>query len=85
MVRRDQLGVCMGGKSVTVLSLRATKLLARIKAGEWYPAYPMHRIPKAMIELERAGLVSITGRVKVIEAAYVPSTGYTPFKSEEFK
>jgi len=60
----------------------AEKLLRRIRRGDWYPAYSP-RTPKAMKELEDAGLVQIMGRIKVIEACYVP-TGTKQFKFEEY-
>lgn len=71
-------------RETPAISKRAEKLLSRIKRGEFYRAYDS-RVPKAMRELEDAGLVSVTGRVVVIEACYVPATGYRPYKHESFK
>jgi hypothetical protein len=56
------------------LSTRAKKLLERIKAGHFYPAYHP-ATPKAMEELIAAGLVKRGGRASVYVAAYVP-VGY---------
>lgn len=66
------------------LSNRAQRLLARVKAGHWYRPFNPNT-PKAMQELVAAGLVSTTGRVVVIELAYVPADGYTPFVPEKFR
>lgn len=66
------------------LSKRAAKLFERVKKGEFYPAYDKST-PKAMKELEEAGLVSTCGRVVVIRACYVPASGYTPFVPERFE
>lgn len=65
------------------LSIAAVNLLSRLRAGEWYPAYGK-RTPKAMKELLDAGLVGIMGRVKVIEACFVPC-GSRPFRLEKLK
>ncbi len=65
------------------LSKHARNLLARIKQGRFYRPYD-DRLPKAMKELEEAGLVTLTGRVVVIELAYVPTQGYTPYQEERF-
>ena len=56
------------------LSKRAEKLLARVRAGRWYPAYG-RRTPKAMQELLAADLVGTSGRAAMIVACYVPA-GY---------
>ncbi len=66
------------------LSKNAEKLLARVKEGRWYMAYEPG-VPKAMKELEDAGLVRIVGRPMVIAAAYVPAKGYVPYRGEKFK
>lgn len=58
------------------LSKRAIKLLARVRAGEYYPAYD-ERTPKAMAELVEAGLVGTCGRSPEVRAYYVP-VGYQP-------
>lgn len=70
-------------KTTSDLSVRARKLYERVQRGEWYPAYN-GRTPKAMQELADAGLVTVTGRAKVIEACFVPTTGYTPMQMERF-
>lgn len=61
------------------LSKRAKKLLARVRAGEYYPIYDANgpRGPKAMEELAQAGLVGRSGRSKILEACWVP-LGYYP-------
>jgi len=51
------------------LSARARKLLERVRRGDWYSTE--RPAPKAMQELIDNGLVKTTGRVKVIERAYV--------------
>lgn len=65
------------------LSKQAEKLLERVKQGRFYRPYG-DRLPKAMAELEKAGLVTTTGRVVVIELAYVPTQGYTPYVKEKY-
>jgi hypothetical protein len=65
------------------LSKRAQALLERIECGEWYKPHG-DRLPAAMAELEAAGLVTVAGRVEVISAAYVPTSGYTPCVPERF-
>ena len=61
------------------LSKRAEALLERVRAGHWYPV--MGKVPKAMAELEAAGLVGVMGRVATIRAAYVPA-GTVPLQRE---
>jgi len=65
------------------LSGRARKLLERVQQGEFYFPHRGYR-PAAMQELVDARLVTTTGRAVVIEAAYVPTKGYTPMKQEVF-
>lgn len=66
------------------LSARARKLLERVRRGEYYRAHH-ERLPKAMKELEDAGLVTVTGRPIVFEACYVPTSGYKPYVPEKFE
>lgn len=70
--------------SEEALSPRAKKLLGRIRQGAYYMAHSPRK-PKAMAELEEAGLVTITGRAIVFQACYVPTTGYTPMVQERFE
>ena len=65
------------------LSTNAQKLLERLKAGRWYEAYAKDT-PKAMKELEDAGLVTATGRVIEVRLCYVPAEGYVPYEPEKF-
>lgn len=65
------------------LSKRAGALLKRVQAGRFY-VWGDERTPKAMQELEAAGLVASVGRPIVIARCYVPATGYTPYQPEEF-
>jgi hypothetical protein len=58
-------------KRVARLSKAAAKMYARIREGHFYKAYT-DNIPRAMKELESAGLVKPAGRVVVIGAYYVP-------------
>lgn len=65
------------------LSKRAKSLLERVKkSGRFYPV-GNGRVPVAMKELEKAGLVKVMGRITVITACYVP-VGAKPFQFEEF-
>ena len=66
------------------LSKRAQSLLARLKAGKFY-IWGDGRTPKAMKELETAGLVATAGRPIVIARCYVPAAGYTPYQGERFE
>lgn len=66
------------------LSRRAENLLARLRAGRFYPAYS-ERTPKCMQELIDAGLVATAGRPTLFIRCYVPAEGFTPFKPEKFK
>jgi hypothetical protein len=68
---------------VAQLSKRARKLYDRIESGRFY-TIASNSIPRAMDELWAAGLVSVTGRVQTIVAAFVPSTGYKPYREEQF-
>lgn len=74
-------------QKLATVSIRARKLYARIVAGHWYGfgTGTDHRpTPKAMKELEDAGLVIIGGRVRAIALAYVPVEGYEPFVMEDW-
>jgi hypothetical protein len=64
------------------LSPRARELYDRVLKGKWYKAYDA-TIPKAMTELTSAGLVTVAGRVKVIEACFVP-TGTVGLRLEQY-
>jgi hypothetical protein len=66
------------------LSKRARDLLERVRNGAFYRPWSPD-LPKAMKELEDAGLVATTGRVVVIELCYVPAEGYTPYVPEKFE
>lgn len=71
-------------KRLEGVSIRARKLYRRLKdEGRFYRAY-REDTPKAMAELEAAGLVGISGRVNVITACYVPRRGFKTFKMEEW-
>ncbi len=65
------------------LPKRAQKLWERVKDGEYYRPWDP-KLPKAMKELQDAGLVATVGRVVVIERCYVPAKGYTPYVPEKF-
>lgn len=65
------------------LSLRALKLLDRLRDGHFYPTYAPDT-PKAMQELIDHELVGTTGRVEVIRSCYVPMQGYVPYVEEQF-
>lgn len=66
------------------LSIRAQKLLDRLRDGRFYEAYG-NKTPKAMQELVKAGLVGIAGRPVVVGAYYVPASGYIPYRPEVFE
>ena len=66
------------------LSKSAAKLYARVREGHFYRPYD-ERCPKAMKELEMAGLVTATGRITQIELCFVPVHGYKPFEMEKFE
>ena len=65
------------------LSKNALKVLGRIEDGHYYKPYQPDT-PKCIQELVDAGLVKLTGRVTVVELAYVPSTNYIPYVNEKF-
>lgn len=65
------------------LSKRAEKLLARIKDGEWYPAFAKDT-PAAMQELVDAGLVHHSGRVARAVLCFVPTLGFKPMQYEDW-
>ena len=66
------------------LSKSAKRMLERLRAGHFYKWDP-HQIPKAMAELEAAGLVGTCGRVQVMVRCWVPADGYLPFVDEVFE
>lgn len=66
------------------LSKRAQNLLYRVRKGAFYRPWSPD-LPKAMKELEDAGLVVTTGRVVVVERCYVPAEGYAPYVPERFE
>lgn len=65
------------------LSKRAKKMLKRLREGKYYvwAAEP----PKAMLELQVAGLVGTARRIQTIVRCWVPTHGYKPFTSEQFQ
>ena len=65
------------------ISKRAQKTLALIRQGKFYRCYAPD-LPATITELEEAGLIRKAGRPMVIVAAYVPTTGYTPYVQEKF-
>jgi hypothetical protein len=67
---------------MTQLSKNAQKMLERLKAGSYYVWVP-NKIPKAMLELQAAGLVGTCGRVNSIVRCWVP-IGYRPHLPEYF-
>lgn len=69
--------------SPRTLSLRALKLLDRLRAGEFYPTFHP-ATPKAMQELIDAELVGTCGRPEVLRSCYVPRHGYVPYVEERF-
>lgn len=66
------------------LSKAAKRMLGRLRAGHFYMWDPL-RIPKAMAELEAAGLVGTCGRVQTVVRCWVPADGYLPFVNEVFE
>ena len=68
----------------TEISKRAQKTLALIRQGRFYMAYDENN-PATIKELEDAGLIRIAGRPMVLVAAYVPTSGYTPYTNEKFE
>lgn len=64
------------------LSKRAAKMLERLKAGAFYVWEP-DKVPKAMEELEAAGLVGTCGRATRTVRCWVPK-GYKPARQERF-
>jgi hypothetical protein len=73
-----------GSRSVpsTPLSKAATKMLAHLRGGKHYPWRTSKHTPRAMLELEKAGLVTTVGRVVTIERCWVSTEGYVPFVPE---
>lgn len=70
-------------KKLKLVSPRARALYARVKKGRWHDTLSA-KTPKAMKELEGAGLVQISGRVAKIQLAYVPVEGFLPFRTESW-
>jgi hypothetical protein len=66
------------------LSKAAKQMLERLRAGRFYRWDP-HQVPKAMAELEGAGLVGTCGRVQTIVRCWVTADGYLPFVPEMFE
>ncbi len=62
------------------LSARARALYGRLQEGRFYPAHA-DRLPKAMYELEDAGLVKLMARPELITVCWVPK-GSVRFRDE---
>jgi hypothetical protein len=67
---------------IAVLSPRARKLWDRLVAGEFYPTFDANT-PKAMDELDKAGLVHHAMRPQTYIRCFVP-VGYKPTREERF-
>lgn len=65
------------------LSKRAAALLERVREGRFYRLHDP-RTPAAMAELVEAGLVVACMRVESVVKAFVPATGYTPYRPEQY-
>lgn len=65
------------------ISKRAQKTLELIRKGRFYMAYDPNN-PATIKELTDAGLIQQAARPMVVVAAYVPTTGYTPYQEERF-
>ena len=70
-------------KIIAGLTPRARKLWDRVSSSVNFYLWEATDTPKAMVELERAGLVTTMGRVVVMKACYVP-VGTKGFKLEQF-
>jgi len=70
-------------RKIARLSPAARKLFERVLDPDNFYKAHAPRVPKAMIELEVAGLVGTMGRVVSIERCYVPR-GTRPLKLEKF-
>lgn len=68
---------------MTELSKNAQNLLGRLKSGRFYRAYDP-QLPKAMEELEKAGLVKTMARAEVISLCWVPVNS-VPFTEEKIQ
>lgn len=66
----------------TQLSKAAQKILHNLRRGRYYVWDPK-KTPKAMLELEQAGLVGTCGRVTKIVRCWVP-IGFKPATQEVF-
>lgn len=65
------------------LSKAAQKMLKRLREGKFYVW--AKEPPKAMLELQAAGLVGTAGRVETIVRCWVPIHGYKTFTPEQFQ